>query len=286
MSDHTSIDAAEYCRDLVRTSDRDRYLASLFAPDDKRPLLFALYAFNAEVARIRDVVSEPMAGEIRLQWWRDTVESIYDGTVPDHPVAQELSRAVEAGGFDRRGLVNLIEARAFDLYDDPMPSLDTLEGYLGETSSAVIQMAGMILAGPDAAHAADAAGHAGVAYGMTGLMRAVPVHRARGQCFVPADILEKHDLTPAHILSGNRNEAVRLVFREMRREAQSHLTRARDHLGTVPGSALPAFLPVSLLDLYLKRLARPNHDPLTTVVQIQQMRRQVRLLMAALWREF
>lgn len=286
MSDSNPIDASDYCRDLVRSLDRDRYLASLFAPEEKRRHLFALYAFNAEVARVRELVSEPMAGEMRLQWWRDTVDGIYDGAAPDQPVAQELARAVEAGGFDRRGLVNLIEARAFDLYDDPMPSLDTLEGYLGETSSAVIQMSSLILAGPDAAQAADAAGHAGVAYGMIGLMRAVPIHRARGQCFIPADILDKHDLTPAHILSGKHNEAMRLVFREMRHEAQSHLTRARTHLGSVPGSALPAFLPVSLLDLYLKRLANPNHNPLTKVVQVQQVRRQIRLLMAALWREF
>ncbi|MGI9412042.1 MAG: phytoene/squalene synthase family protein, partial [Hyphomicrobiales bacterium] len=279
-----SIDAADYCRELVRTADRDRYLASLFAPDDTRPHLFALYAFNAEVARVREVVSEPMAGEMRLQWWRDAVESIYAGSIPDHPVAHGLAGAVEAGGFDRRGLINLIEARAFDLYDDPMPSLDTLEGYLGETSSSLIQMASLILAGADAVGAADAAGHAGVAYGMTGLMRSVPIHRARGQCFIPADVLEKYDLTPAHILSGTRNEAVRLALREMRQAARAHLTRARDHLGEVPGRAVPAFLPVSLVDLYLKRLGRHGSDALTKVVQVQQMRRQIRLLMAALWR--
>ena len=286
MSDPNLIDAADYCRDLVRSLDRDRYLASLFAPDGPRRHLFALYAFNAEIARVRELVSEPMAGEMRLQWWRDAVDGIYDGQAPDQPVAQELARAVEAGGFDRRGLANLIEARAFDLYDDPMPSLDTLEGYLGETSSAVIQMASLILAGADGAQVADAAGHAGVAYGMTGLMRAVPIHRARGQCFIPADILERHDLSTAHVLSGNYNEAMRLVFRALRREAQSHLAQAREYLGTVPGAALPAFLPVSLLDLYLKRLAKPSHDPLTAVAQVQQTRRQIRLLMAAFWKEF
>jgi len=271
---------------LVRSLDRDRYLASLFAPDDARRHLFALYAFNAEIARARELVSEPMAGEMRLQWWRDAVDGIYDGPAPDQPVAQELARAVEAGGFDRHGLLNLLEARAFDLYDDPMPSLDTLEGYLGETSSAVIQMASLILSGAEGGQAANAAGHAGLAYGLTGLMRAVPIHRARGQCFIPTDILEKHDLSPAHVLSGQHNEAMRLVFREVRQEAQSHLAQARDHLGAVPGSALPAFLPVSLLDLYLKRLAKPNHDPLTTVAQVQQVRRQIRLLMAAFWKEF
>lgn len=63
--------SADQCgRDLQRL-DPDRWLTTLFAPDASRPGLFALYAFNAEIARARESVSQPMIGQIRLQWWRE-----------------------------------------------------------------------------------------------------------------------------------------------------------------------------------------------------------------------
>ena len=279
-------DAAQYCSELVRKADKDRYLANLFAPDEKRPHLMALYAFALEVARIREVTSEPATGEFRLQWWRDTIEAIYGGTVPDHPVAQQLAGAIEEGNLQKDGILNLIEARAFDLYDDPMPSVAALEGYLGETSSALIQMAALILAGPSAALAAETAGHAGVAYGMTGLMRAIPIHRARGQCFVPAELLARSDLTAADFMAGKRSAAIRIALREMRRLALGHLLSARERSPDVPGQALPAFLPVTLVDLYLKRLQKVGEGAISKVVEVQQFRRQWHMLMAAIWRDF
>ena len=207
----TVADAARYCSETVRTADKDRYLASLFAPDDKRDHLMALYAFSTEVARIREVTSEPAMGEFRLQWWRDTIEHIYRSNTPEHPIAVQLAKAIEAGDLQSQGFYSLIDARAFDLYDDPMPSLAALEGYLGETSSALIQMASLILAGPQARQAAESAGHAGVAFGITGLMRALPIHRSRGQCFLPAEMLARSDLTPADIMAGKRSAAIRVA---------------------------------------------------------------------------
>lgn len=286
MSDATSSDASAYCAELVRTADRDRYLASLLAPGDKRPHLFALYAFSLEIARIREVITEPATGEFRLQWWRDTVEAIYTGAAPDHPVAQGLAGAIEAGGLRKAGLLNLIEARSFDLYDDPMPSLQTLEGYLGETSSALVQMAALVLAGPAAAGAAEAAGHAGVAYGMAGLMRALPIHRARGQCYLPVDLLKRSRLTPADILYGSDMAQVRDVLGELRQVAAEHLRSARDRSAEVPGLALPAFLPVALVDLYLKALEKAGAGALTRVVEVQQLRRQWRLFLTAFRRRY
>ena len=282
----TPTDAVQFCTELVRKADMDRYLASLFAPEDKRAHLMALYAFSTEVARVREITTETMTGEIRLQWWRDTIEHIYAGSVPDHPVALALSAAIEAGNLSKSGFLNLIDARVFDLYDDVMPSVDALEGYLGETSSSVIQMAALILAGPAGQTAADAAGHAGVAYGMTGLMRALPIHRARGQCFIPLDVLTRCDLTGADILSGKQTTSVRLALREMRQLAAGHLVEARAHSVVMPGAALPAFLPASLVGIYLKRLERMGPSALRKVAEVQQIRRQWRLLMAALRHKF
>ena len=158
---------SDHCQDLVAKADKDRFLSCLFAPQDARPHLFALYAFNVEIARIREAVSEPQVGLVRQQWWLDTIDGIYAGRTPDHPVAQALVAAIAKGDLPKHALQNLVIAREFDLFDDPMPSLADLEGYLGETSSSLIQMAALILG----KGAAEAAGLAGVAFGLAGVLR-------------------------------------------------------------------------------------------------------------------
>ena len=124
-----------YCEDLVRTADKDRFLASLFAPAELRRHLFALYAFNVEIARVREVVRTPMAGEIRLQWWRGALQGEGYGEVRANPVADALIDTIASYRLPVDPLLALIEARSFDLYDDPMPSLDALYGYARKTSS-------------------------------------------------------------------------------------------------------------------------------------------------------
>ncbi len=151
---------------VLRLHDRNRYLASLFAPNDKREALAALYSYNIELSRIRHLVSEPQIGLIRQQWWRDTVASIYKGEASDHPVAQALAKAILAHHLPQAPLQAMIDAREFDLYADQMPSLTALEAYLGETESAVIQLACLILDPIEAPKAATASGLAGVSHGI------------------------------------------------------------------------------------------------------------------------
>lgn len=266
--------SAGYCEDLVSAGDKDRYLSSLFAPDELRPHLLALYAFNIEIARIRETVSEAALGEIRLQWWRDAIAGIYSGDHPGHPVAEALAPAVAQADLPKQALLNMIEARQFDLYDDAMPSLAQLEGYLGETSSMLIQLAAMILDRPRAQSLADISGLAGVAMGIAGLLRSLPMHRARGQCFVPTDLLARHGLTPAHLLAGREPDKLALVLADLRVHAEKRLNEARTLAATVSPEAFPAFLPASLTSLYLKRLAKLGSRSLTEIADVAQWRRQ------------
>jgi 15-cis-phytoene synthase len=267
----------EHCRAIVQRHDKDRYLSSLFAPDDKRPHLWALYAFNYEISRIREAVSSSAAGEMRLQWWADVVETIYARSPVGHPVAEPLSHAIEQGSLPKKGLTNMIEARRFDLYDDPMPSLDDLEGYLGETSSTLLQMAAFLLAGADAARAATAAGYAGVAYGLAGLLRALPVHRARGQCYIPRGLLEGAGLEPANVIEGRSEPALARVLQKLASLAAERLRQARQHRGDIPSAALPAFLPLALVEDYLAAIERAGLTILEQVPEVPQWRRQWRL---------
>src|SRR5436305_9654489 len=151
----------EYCGALVHQHDRDRWLASLFAPADKRPHLNALYAFNIEVARIGAVVSDPMPGEIRMQWWTDALEDAARGDVRAHPVAHAFLDTTDKCGLPRADFAALIEARRFDLYDEPMPDVPALIAYCDATASCLFRAAAQILS---AEQAADAAHAAGIAY--------------------------------------------------------------------------------------------------------------------------
>jgi len=266
--------SADYCYDLVRAGDKDRYLASLFAPDQVRPHLLALYAFNIEIARIRETVSEAALGEIRLQWWLDAVEGIYSGEPQGHPVIEALAPAIEQAQLPRHALLNMVEARRFDLYDDPMPSLQQLEGYLGETSSMLIQLAAMILDKGQAEQLAEVSGLAGVAMGITGLLRSLPLHRSRGQCFVPADFLAKYGLTPAHLLAGREPDRLADVLADLRQHAVVRLNEARAMTRSIPPQVFPAYLPASLTGLYLSRLAKLGSRALNEIADVGQWRRQ------------
>lgn len=259
---------------IFRERDPDRWLAHLFAPADRRPDMAALHAFSSEIARVRDVVHEPMAGEIRLQWWRDVLAG---GDPSGHPVAVALLETVGRRSLPLTPLVALIEAREFDLYDDPMPTLGDLEGYAGETSSVLVQLSSIVLAGEDPG-TADAAGHAGVAWAIAGLLRALPVHAARGQVFVPAEVLLRHGATPEDVRGRKATPGIMAALAELREHAIHHVERARDALEIAAAEVGPAFLHVALVADYLQRLERTK-DPFREPVALPQWRRQF-----ALWR--
>src|SRR5688572_9786132 len=131
-------DAFDHCEELVRAGDKDRFLATLFAPQKYRRALHALYAFNLEIARVREMAREPMPGEIRLQWWRDALLGAGQGEAASHPVAAALRETAVRYRLPPAALAGLIDARSFDVYDDPMASVADLEIYAMRTSSALL----------------------------------------------------------------------------------------------------------------------------------------------------
>lgn len=272
------MDAAAYCESLVRDADRDRFLSILFAPADRRPHLFALAAFNVEVSRIRETVSQPAAGEIRLQWWREAIEGKRAEEAAAHPVAIRLIAAIRECALPITAFDRLLEARIFDLYDDPVPTLGDLEGYAGDTQSALIQLSAIVL-GDGGAPPGDAAGHGGVAWTMAGVLRALPQHAARGQIFIPAEVLARNGAGREDILRGRLTPGLAAALAEMRTHAQAHYERSSTEIRGLPIALRPAFLHVALVPLYLKRVARPGFDPFREVADVAQWRRQI-----ALWR--
>lgn len=258
----------------VRAHDHDRFLTLLFVPPAKRPALTALYAFNIEIARIPEAVTEPMMGHIRLQWWRETIEGLPGGETRGHPAAEALH---EAGGIPFGKLQTLIDARERDLSDEAFPDIGALEDYAGQTSSALMAIAGEILAGEAEVHDAVAEiHHAGIAYAFTGILRALPVHASQGRLLLSADILGRHNVDPHDVLAGRMTDGLRAAMAELANAARDHLAAARSR--SFNAALLPALLPVSLCDRYLDLMTRPDFDPFRHPVEVPAFRRQLRLL--------
>jgi phytoene synthase len=259
-------DAYRYCEALVRDHDRDRWLADGLLPDEKRRHALAIHAFSYEAARIRETIHEAMPGEIRLQWWVDAIEGEARGDVAGHPVAAALIDTIRRFSLRRSGFVNLLEARRFDLYDDAMPTLNDLEGYAGETASVLfLEVAQVLCEGADP-KVADAAGHAGVAYALTGLMRALPIHARRNQVYLPADLLKTAGIEPDDVRYGRKAEALEDVLAGLRSSAAGHLDSALAALTGADARAKPAFLPLAFVRPYLGALAKaPAYGPVAEI---------------------
>ncbi len=268
------------CGESLRESDRDRWLACLFAPDAARPHLFALYAFNAEVARIRDQVSQPILGEMRLQWWIDALNAADAGATAgqfrSHPTADALLATIDRFGLPEKALLDYLEARRFDLYDDPAPDQAFLELYCDETCGALFGLASQILG---AGGAEEAARHAGRAYALAGLLRALPWQVARGQCFLPGDLLARRGLTAADLFAREKSAGLMVALAELRALARDNLVKAKQAVLSLPKPGREAFRLLALPGLYLRQMERRDYDPFTTPVDAAPWRRQW-----ALWR--
>ena len=261
-------DAFAYCAELVRKADRDRFIATLFAPALHRGALHALYAFNAEVTRVRDVAHAALPGEIRLQWWSEIISGERADEARANPVAASLLTTIARYRLSSDKLIDLIEAHRFDLYDDPMAGIGHLEGYASRISSALFSSAMRILAKTDAEAICLPAG---VAYCITGILRAFPRHAAQRQLYVPGDILERHQVPLHHLFAGRSSAGLNAALAELRGLARSRLRTADGLVATLPREAIPALLPLALVRPSLDRLERS--EPFAPV-EIPPWRRQ------------
>lgn len=262
--------------DSLRTADYDRYLSGLFAGSCARPHLFALYAFNYEVAKTWESVSQPIAGQIRLQWWRDAIAEIYEGRVRAHEVVQALAETIAAHDLPRALFDGLIDARENDLDEAPFTGLDALEAYCDATSGNPMRLALRILGAGDSLD--EAARAAGIAYALTGLLRAVPFHASRGHMMVPEELLRGAGLSREDIFAGEGGARFSPVIAAIAERARTHLETICTR--SIPRRYLPALLPAALVPLHLKTMTKPQFDPFRDPTDIPLHRRQWRMLRA------
>lgn len=276
MSEFSS-DNEALCLRTLQETDRDRYLASLLTPTNRRSAVVALYAYNAELARVRDLVREPLPGEVRLQYWRDLLDGSAHGETEANPVAAELLRAVQSWRLPVTPLVSMADARIFDLYDDPMETVAMFEGYAGETAATLIQLVALVLDAEAAESAAEMSGHAGVALAVAGALLLMPIHRSRGQVYLPAEILSSVGLDRNTFLASADAARTSAAIQAFAGFGLDHLRKARA-AGWIPKSLLPAFLPVTLAEPVLKRAMKMGAGSLNADLRLPQWRRQLSMI--------
>jgi len=272
--------------DFLRRHDRDRYLCALFAPANRRAAVIALYAFNYEIAKTREVVSEPLLGRIRLQWWREALDEAYGGAlVREHEVMTPLGAAIRRHRLSREHFDAMVDARELDLEDAPPASLAALEDYCAATSGRLQRLVLEVLdaGGEDAA---EAAREVGIAYALAGLVRAIPFHARARRSYIPAEIATEVGLDPAALLELKPSPALAAAVARLIERARRHLASARSRRPLVQANALPALLPARAASGYLRDVEAVRGDAFDPRLGASSSRTVLRLAWGALTRRY
>ena len=252
--------AAGHCAELVRTHDFTRYASTLFVPVPERRALLALYAFNVEICRVHTQVSQPLPGEMRLQWWRDLLAGSGHGGGEGNPIAAELLLAIRERRLPVERLSRLIEEHQFDLYNDPMPTMAALEGYINDTSSALFLLAAAVM-GPPSGDVEHLVRHAGLAQGIVQIVASLPLDASQRRLFVPQQVLAEHGCDPEDVFAGKETPKLREALDDVLSEARAYLSTATTLLASVTSDVRPAFLPLAQVRRDLALLSRADNNP-------------------------
>ncbi len=267
-----------HAAEALRGNDRDRYLSTLVLTGEHRDAVTALYAFNSEVASVRERVTNPAPGEIRLQWWSDAIEGDEHGAVRQNPVADALLQTTARYNIPAGTLLRLVAARRFDLYDDPMPDLETFEGYAGETVSTLYQLASMILNNGKIVESGDAAGHLGVAHALIGHLRSFGPVSAQGRIMLPWSVFAANGVAEGEIFARTESDGLHEAIGQLCELAADHLGKAERAIADVPAHLKPAFASIALLKPQLAALNRRRGSVFEPVVDEPDWRKIARLM--------
>ncbi len=280
-------DDVKICADHVRNNDPDRYLCAMFTPVIARPALMSLYAFNIELALVRERVNEQLLGEMRFQWWREQIDHSYEGTARPEGIAGALYDFIRDYNPPRHCFHDLINSRTRDLSDGPFKDLIAFEDYCSGTTAPLIQLSLVPLA-PKGSHdliPEPLARNMGVAWAIIGLIRAIPTNAAHGRCMIPLSLMEHYGVTREAVFSNQTRSILKHIARDMAASAQIHLESARVQIYSANDALFPGFLPLVMADYYLRSLQKSEYDPFHARVQHPNSAVRALRLMFAAWRK-
>lgn len=252
-------DASADYEQTVATHDPDRMAAAFFAPAARRADLIALYGIRLQLLRVAHLFREPMAGHLRLAWWREQVARLYGGTgAAESPETRTLGRLIGTYGLPRPLVEALIDARAADLTDCPYADYITFRAQAGADATALMQLAARICG---AGAAADAlAGPAGLAQAVGDMLAGLGASLKRRHCPLPLSRLSAAGLTPEDLFEGRAGAQLLSLVQDMAGEGLTSIWEARKH--PIPAAARAAILPAVLTRQRLALIRKPGSDPL------------------------
>ncbi len=265
---------------LVREHDRDRYRSTLFAPPEKRRALTALYALNVELERIVLVTDEPMAGQIRLQWWRDSIDFAEPQVKVGSPLADALRSAMFEHNLPKERLIGMVDAHSPIMFGEAPETERALKDMFRATEGVVFELAAAIL-GDTSEAAREASRHAGVAYGLTEMFIELPLLASRRRLMLPKSYVETREIDLDAVYRGETTPNFAAATADLRGLASRFLKQFRTASANLDARAWPAFLPLTLVKPYLKAMTAPGFDPLQTVVSLNPVRRLWRIWRSA-----
>lgn len=230
-----SIDA---CAELVRSGDPDRFMTVMVSPREVRARLLVLYAFNLEIARAPWVTQEEMIAEMRLQWWADAVDEIYEGKpVRKHEVVVPLGHLINEHKLPRDLFDAMISARRFDIYKEPHKHRADFDTYIRATSGSLMRLAALSLGANDVG--LDIVRSFSYGTGVASLLRALPILYENGRSPIPVEgALDRNE-----IFEGRVPDNLATILKEITEDAASDIQAVRVQRHLVPKTLNPALLP-------------------------------------------
>jgi len=270
----------EFCLDLIRKHDHDRYLTTLYAPENRRAALASLYAFNYEISRVRESVSDPMLGEIKIAWWRESIAEIYENKTKEHDILKSLSPAIHHYKLPLEVFNQILDQRGTDLYDELPKTYDALESYFDATAGSLLKLACHIL-GADVK-----AGHIkylALIWGYVGHARAIPYHLSLRKKYIPLELLEQEGFDGNIGPGPDQLEQVQNIVKIFGKRAQKSLDLLHAERKNIPQAARSAFLLAPLARSYLKTMAKADYNPFQLHEKQDEMFRQWKLFTSVLF---
>lgn len=256
-----------YCEDLVRKHDYYRYLITLFFSKEQRDHLIVLYAFHYEIAKIQEITSEPMTGLIRLQWWRDALDEIYDGkNIRNHQVVKPLNNTIRECNLKQSDFLSLIDARDLDVEFKQPSSIDELEEYCQNTASNLLLLSSKALGG-ESDLINQVAKHIGIAWGLVGVVRNLRFNALKQRIQLPTDLLSKYNISNEEIIQGENIDKTNKVVEELINCVISHINLTKKLKSEIPKNIRPLFLLDSITESFSKRIRKNDYNVFTNSIE-------------------
>ncbi|WP_336279065.1 phytoene/squalene synthase family protein [Bartonella sp. CB175] len=276
-----------YSLDILRATDRDRYISVLFAPKEKRRALAALYAFNVEIVRVRESVHDPLIGEMRLRWWYDSIANDEVQNNKSNPILNDLFTAITSFNLPKAALLRYCDAQILDLYQDPIATIVDLEAYCSKTVSIILQLSCQILDSDSAQNFTDACKHGGIAQGLSGVLRLLSFMRSRYQYYFPVDMLQALGVDREDLEFNRINEEQkRCIIEAMVALSRDHYIKFYEHLNTLPKALIPAFLPLAIIPESLQKATQLGEEVFQKNATLSLLHRYWLITKAAMSRTF